>query len=101
MPSPARVPLNQLPGGDLIEAALADLRAGRDTPAAALVSMARSRLRDTGIDVPEADYDEPAGHRLYGLLTEEDRATAYSVYNGLVGRLVSFAQAAERAYGVE
>lgn len=86
-----------LPGEDLVESGVADLLAGRDTPAAALVSMARSRLGAVGVDVPRAADGEPAGHRLYSLLAEEDRATAHTRYNALLGRLVSFVQAAEHA----
>lgn len=97
MASPERMSLDQLPGGDLVDLGVTDLQAGRDTAAAALVSMARSRLRDVGIDVPDAERPGPAGHRLYGLLAEDDRATAHSTYNAYVGRLVSFIQAAERA----
>ena len=61
------------------------------------MSMAAPRLRALGVDVPAAD-ESGAGHRLYGLLSDEDRASAHSRYNALVGRVVSFARAAERAH---
>lgn len=60
------------------------------------MSMAAPRLRALGMDVPNSDESD-AGHRLYGLLSDEDRASAHSRYNALVGRLVSFARAAEHA----
>ena len=67
-----------------------------DTPAAALVRMAAPRLRGVGIEVPNADGTHP-GHRLYELLADDDRPSAHSRYNALIGRMVSFARAAEHA----
>ncbi len=60
--------------------------------------MAAQRLRALGVIVPLAD-ESGAGHRLYDLLSDEDRASAHSRHNALVGRVVSFAHAAERASG--
>ena len=97
MPSPAHVPPDQLPGEDIVRAGLRDLHQRRDTPEAALVLMARPRLEAVGIDVPPHASDEPPGHRLYGLLLEDDPGTAHSRYNALVARMVSFARAAEHA----
>ena len=85
-----------LPGAELVEEGVADLHAGRETPVAALVSMAAPRLRDLGVEVPRT-IDGRASHRLYELLSEEDPASAHSRYNALVGRIVSFARAAEHA----
>jgi hypothetical protein len=87
----------ELPGAELVEAGIADLRAGRDTTSAALVGMARPRLRALGIEVPDAGRTEPAGHHLYGLLVADEATTAHSRYNALVARIVSFARAAEHA----
>lgn len=87
----------QLPGSELVSAGIDDLRAGRRTTSAALVRMARPRLRDLGLDVPDTEDDKPAGHALYELLAAEDRATAHSRYNALVSRMVSYARAAEHA----
>jgi len=87
---------DQLPGADLIAQGITDIRTGRDTKESALVSMAAPRLRALGLDVPASD-ESGAGHRLYGLLSDEDRASAHSRYNALVGRVVSFARAAEHA----
>lgn len=85
-----------LPGAELVEQGLRDLAARSETPESLLVSMAASRLRATGIDVPHVE-GLTAGHRLYALLTAEDGADAHRRYNALVGRLVSFARAAEHA----
>lgn len=93
----APVPIDRLPGADLVTAGIADLQGGRDTTSAALVRMAAPRLRDIGFEIPSASDGEPGGHRLYELLASEDPAGAYSRYNALIGRMVSFARAAEHA----
>jgi hypothetical protein len=91
------VPENvDLPGADLFEAAVADLRAGVESPAALLVSMVRSRLVDAGLVVPPATVERPA-HRLYDLLAADDPDNAHGRYNALLRRIVSFARAAEHA----
>jgi len=93
----ARAPVTaSLPGNELVEQGLGDLRAGRETPVAALVSMAAPRLRDLGIEVPPTIDGRPS-HRLYDLLCEEDPGSAHSRYNALVARIASFARAAEHA----
>lgn len=88
--------LEGLPGADLVVAGMADLQAGRDTPDAALVRTAAPRLREIGIAVPLSASDQPGSHRLYELLSENDPAGAYSRYNALLGRMASFASAAEQ-----
>ncbi len=96
--APAPQPSTEgLPGAELVRAGISDLRAGRETPEAALVRMARPRLRAVGFEIPDSRDDEPAGHALYGILAAEDPATAHSRYNALVNRMVSFARAAEHA----
>ncbi len=85
-----------LPGSELVSAGLADLAAGRETEASLVVAMAAARLRAVGVQVPEVDGG-PASHRLYELLCERDLGGAHSRYNALVGRIVSFARAAEHA----
>jgi hypothetical protein len=82
-----------LPGHDLVADGLTDLAAGRETPAALLVTMAAPRLRDLGFDVPLMTGDEPS-HQLYALLAREGPG-AHSRYNALVRRMASFARAAE------
>ena len=83
------------PGHELVSAGLSDLAAGRESESSLLVAMAAPRLRTLGFEVPEGGGERPS-HRLYELLSEADRG-AHSRYNALVGRIVSFARAAERA----
>ena len=86
---------SDLPGSDLVRAGLTDLEAGRETVPALLVAMAGPRLRALGLAVPHG-ADDGASHRLYELLSEGEDG-AHSQYNALVGRVVSFARAAEHA----
>jgi hypothetical protein len=85
----------KLPGHELVSGGPADLSAGRESEASLLVTMAAPRLRALGFDVPPSERVD-ASHRLYELLTEHDDG-AHSRYNALVGRMVSFARAAEHA----
>lgn len=85
-----------LPGADLVERGIADLGAGRESDAALLIAMAAPRLRRIGIDVPAAPPGRPA-HLLYDRLVERDPRGAHSEYNALVGRMASYAHAAEHA----
>ncbi len=84
----------QLPGTDLIEAGLSDLRVGRETAAALLVAIGAPRLRRLGIELPGQLPKNPE-HRLYDLLSESGSDSAHSRYNALIRRLVSFERAAE------
>lgn len=90
-----QVPIT-FPGHELVSAGLADLAAGRESEASLLVSMAAPRLRRVGFDVPEGKVEQPS-HRLYELLADRDSRGAHSRYNALIGRMVSFARAAEHA----
>ena len=83
---------NELPGGDLVEAGLADLAAGRESDEALLVAAFTPRLRRLGVEVPPHEVCDPE-HRLYERLARESHDTAHSRYNALVRRLVSFARA--------
>ena len=85
---------DDLPGADLVTEGLADLRSGRTTVPALLVSIGAPRLQRAGIDVP-APLDD-AEHRLYTLLEDGSGAAAHGRYNALVRRLVSFERAVER-----
>jgi hypothetical protein len=86
---------DDLPGHELVSAGLVDLAAGRETEASLVVAMAAPRLRALGFDVPPTGVEQP-GHRLYEILSERDGG-AHSRYNALIGRIVSFARAAEHA----
>jgi hypothetical protein len=83
-----------LPGGDLIEKGLADLRDGHETVEALLVAIGAPRLRGLGLELPEKLPDNPE-HRLYALLARDDSDSAHSRYNALIRRLVSYERAAE------
>jgi hypothetical protein len=86
---------NALPGGDLVEEGLDDLRHGRETAPALLVAIGAPRLRRLGIDVPEGVTDPE--QRLYALLERTEGDAAHSRFNALIRRLVSFERAAESA----
>ena len=83
-----------LPGEDLIEAGLSDLRGGRETIEALLVAIGSPRLRRLGVEVPEKLPRDPE-HRLYELLARDDPDSAHSRYNAFIRRLVSYERAAE------
>ena len=51
------------PGEDLILKGIADLNEGRDTVESLLFSTGVSRLRLTGLDIPNVEFNEPT-HRL-------------------------------------
>lgn len=83
-----------LPGADLIDAGLKDLREGRETIEALLVAIGEPRLRSIGLQLPDNLPTNPE-HRLYQLLARDDSDSAHSRYNAFVRRLVSYEQAAE------
>ena|SRR5215472_11158674 len=85
-----------LPGTELVERGLADLKQNRVTEAALLVLVAAPRLRGLGIDVPACDFPTPYEHQLYSRLEERYGTDAHSQYNSLIRRIVSFARALER-----
>ncbi|MEO7971643.1 MAG: hypothetical protein ABI698_10120 [bacterium] len=83
-----------LPGEDLIQQGIADLRAGKESSAALLVCIGAPRLRRIGLELPDKLPANPE-HRLYDLLAESDQDSAHSRYNALLRKLVSFERAAE------
>jgi hypothetical protein len=80
-----------LPGGDLVSEGLADLRDGRESVPALLVSIGAPRLRALGLELPPP-LAEPE-HRLFERLRQTHADAAHSQYNALVRRLVSFERA--------
>lgn len=96
-------PPADLPGAELLREGLADLRAGRESESALLVEIAAPRLRALGFDVPQhqdrarPDESTTPEHRLYSLLAQQHGGGAHSRYNALLGRIASFARAAEHA----
>jgi hypothetical protein len=88
-------PFASLPGADLVEQGLHDLKHGIESVEALLVSIAAYRLTAVGLE-PPATIASPE-HRLYELLAAEDQDSAHSRYNALIRRIVSFERAAECA----
>ena len=84
--------MTELPGADLVERGLADLRAREESIEALLVSIGAPRLAGLGYDVTGA-IDAPE-KRLYERLAADGEDAAHSRYNALVRRLVSFERAA-------
>jgi hypothetical protein len=84
--------MKSLPGNDLIEMGVEDLRHQRQTIPALLVAIGAPRLRSLGLKVPE-DLPSNPEHRLYDLLSNSEPDSAHSKYNALIRRLVSFERA--------
>ena len=86
-----------LPGADLVEAGIAALQRREFTVEALLVAVGAPRLRSAGLALPEAT-DEPESPELalYAALCTQ-KGDAYSRYNALIRRLVSFERALETA----
>jgi|ERR1043165_7328829 hypothetical protein len=85
-----------LPGADLIEKGLRDLREYRETVESLLVAIGAPKLRSVGINVPAHELKEPE-MRLYDLLAKDHSDSAHARYNALVRRLVVFEHTAEHA----
>ena len=87
-----------LPGWELVSAGIRDISQGKyNTVSALLVFMASPRLRFLGFNIPNYPADisaEKVNQRLYQLL-EKNTSDAYSQYNALRRRLVSFCKAME------
>ncbi len=85
--------LRGLPGAELIDQGLADVRGGRRTVPALLVAIALPRLRRAGLVgevAPELQLDSEL--QLYALLGLSG-GDAYAEYNALLRRLVAFENA--------
>ena len=90
-----------LPGSDLVQQGLADLRENRETELSLLVLIAAPRLRRLGIPVPERAFPWPYEHSLYARLNQRLGDAAHSYYNGLLRKIVSYAHALEREQAVD
>lgn len=80
-----------LPGGEVVDAGLADLAAERVTRESLAVSLAAPRLRREG--VPVGPTIEDPERRLFGLLQDTEGDLAHARYNAWLRQLVSFADA--------
>lgn len=84
-----------LPGGEIVDAGLADLAHGKVTIPSLLVSLAAPRLRREGVPVgpPLASPED----RLYALVERESGDLAHARYGAYLRRMVSFADACRTA----
>ncbi len=86
--------LTGLPGAEWIRRGIDDARAGRWTAEALAVSVAPTRLRALGLDLP-ADLPGDPELALYALLQREGIDDPYGRYNALLRELDSFMEALE------
>jgi hypothetical protein len=84
--------LRGIPGAELVDRGIEDLKHGRDSIEALLVSIGAPRLAASGIAMPPP-IPSPE-HKLYTRLAGERANGAHSAYNALIRRLVSFERAA-------
>ncbi len=84
-----------LPGGEIVDAGLADLAVGKETVESLLVSLAAPRLRREGVSVVRvlADPEE----RLYRMLSRTEGELAHARYTAHLRQAASFANACRRA----
>lgn len=92
--------IEHMPGGELVQRGLSEYAEGRVTSASCLLAIGWSRLQRGGIKMPvksPSRFPEPE-LQLYSLLCKEP-GDAYSRYNSLMRRFISFEQslAAQRA----
>jgi hypothetical protein len=87
---------DDLPGADLVKAGLTDLRQRTVSESALLLLVAGPNLRGLGLEIPDLHFSRPYHHLLYERLEDRLGADAYSYYNSLIRRIVSFAHALER-----
>jgi hypothetical protein len=80
-----------LPGGDIVDAGLADLADGKTTAESLAVSLAAPRLRREG--VPLGSTDDDPEDRLYSLLSRSAGDLAHARYGAYLRQVASFADA--------
>ena len=92
---------DHLPGGEILEAGLRDLRAGIRSVDALLVLVAAPRLVRCGIVIPGLGsgnfHSALPEHDLFRSLSAAHGAEAYRHYRSLLRRLASLVQAMENA----
>ncbi len=81
-----------LPGGELVDAGLADLAAGVESVGSLLVSLAAPRLKREGVPIPREVMGE-ADVRLYRWLEREHGELAHARYLAYLRQAESFADA--------
>lgn len=85
-----------LPGSELVLKGLNDVAAEIVSEETLLLQICAPRLRRLGIEFPIQKQPRPYEHRLYEFLEDHHGKRAYSRYNSLLQRIVSFSQALER-----
>lgn len=80
-----------LPGGDIVDAGLADLAEGRVSAESLAISIAMPRLKREG--VPLGSIHANPEDRLYSLLSQRSGDLAHARYNAYLGQICSFANA--------
>jgi hypothetical protein len=83
-----------LPGGEIVDAGLADLADGRVTAESLAVAIAVPRLRREGVPLGSTPADPE--NRLYRLLSRRSGSLAHSRYNSYLRQISSFANACHR-----
>jgi len=86
-----------LPGGDVVDAGLADLADGTVSPASLAVSLAAPRLRREGVPVSLESAQPDAEDRLYEMLSESAGDLAHARYAAHLEQIASFADACRLA----
>lgn len=84
-----------LPGGDIVDAGLADLAAGDVTIESLVLSVAAPRLRRES--VPLGSVHEHPEDRLFELLSRDAADLAHARYNAWLRQIASFADACRGA----
>jgi hypothetical protein len=82
-----------LPGGEIVDAGLADLADGRISPESLLVSLAAPRLRREGVPVPIGSEHADPEDRLYDMLSAASADLAHARYAASLQQMMSFADA--------
>jgi len=89
--------IHGLPGEALVERALADLARGVLSPEALTLTLASTRLRRLGIELPgDLELPEERELALYQALGRVGVADPYARYNALLRELTSFLEALEQ-----
>ena len=84
----------RLPGAEIVEPGLADLRNGQLTEDALAVLAVATRLRPVGVDVPTGFDEIGASVALYERLAARLGDGAHARHHALIARLLSYATSA-------
>lgn len=86
-----------LPGADLFEQGLQDLRDAKITIPGLLICIAKSRLEHAGLEIPNLDpMPKDLELMLYSLIQQGQELNPYSYYNSLLRLLISFEKVLEQ-----